>query len=256
MLTLTTFVVMRLSISAIALEGTAHVLPVAQPPIPQAAVAKPLASPSLPLSVLSSTVDGDHQTVTFTLQNTGTQAVTAWDVRMAVGTEPDALYGNHGVDAFREFAGLVQGSSYIVPGGTVTATAKLPSGSEHLSPVVITPTTVVFADTSFIGNDKFAQLIFDRRGAQLAAWRDIANRLQSARASARMDVGTLDALLSEVNTYIERNGADIVRLTFRANLSLAISDARAGRGQPLSVVNRFLADAERNITVAAAHTKR
>jgi hypothetical protein len=60
------------------------------------------ASPAaVPLSVLSTQVDPSSATVTFTLDNTGSQPITAWDVAIVVGVEPEARHGGYGVDAFR-----------------------------------------------------------------------------------------------------------------------------------------------------------
>jgi len=213
-------------------------------------------SPAVLITVLSSQVDPTRRKVTFALQNTGTKVITAWDVTIVVGMEPEAKYGGHGVDAFRESEGLVDGRSFIVPGGTVTATANLPFESENLAPVAVTPSAAVFADTSFAGDARFAQLVFARRGVQLAAWQEIVRQLEQIRNTDSGDVGKLDVVLSDVNGSIARNGGDIVRTTFRANLSLSIVNVRAGRRQALPELSRLLTEAHRNVAVATAHSKR
>ena len=43
---------------------------------------------TVPLTVLASQVDVAHQTVTFTLQNTGAPTITAWHVDTFIGTSP------------------------------------------------------------------------------------------------------------------------------------------------------------------------
>jgi hypothetical protein len=213
----------------------------------------PLAA--VPLSILSSQIDGRQQTVTFTLQNTGTKTITAWEVAIVAGTEPDARYGGYGVDSFRSFAGLSQGGSALVPGSTAVVTAPLPSRSNALNPVVILPRVAIFADTSFIGDDRFAQLIFDGRAAQLAAWRDILHLLEGARNKGIVDSTSLESILAGVNATILRDGPDIVHQTFRANLSQALSNVRTGKEPAASALTRFLDEARQNVAAAAAHSR-
>ena len=208
---------------------------------------------TVPISVLSEQVDPTRRVVTFVLQNTGTKVITAWDVRFVVGTEPDAKYGGIGVDAFREFAGLVGGqASLIMPGGTIIRTAPLPPGSEQPATVVITPTAAVFADASFAGDEKFAQLIFDNRTAQLQSWQDIVRKLERTRDGGHVDLNELELLLSDLDSQPSRNG-DIVRRTFRANVSIAVANVRAGRGQARATLIQLLDDARHNVAVANAH---
>ncbi len=218
--------------------------------------AKPSSAQSLPMSVLWAQADSQRKTVTFAIQNTGTKVITAWDVVIVVGTEPEARYGGYGVDAFRGFAGLVPGRSHIPPNGTVTVTADLPSGSEGLVPVVVMPNSAVFADTSFAGDPKSAEFVFERRREQLEAWREIVQQLEAASQAQTLDVEPLELMLANVNASMQRNGVDIVRSTFRANLSIAIGNIRAGRTQVAPALSRLLQEARQNVAVATAHSRR
>ena len=211
-------------------------------------------SSTVPLSVSVMRVDPSPRAVTFTVQNTGTKTVSAWHVRIAVGTEPDAAGGGYGVDAFRSLEGLFTGaSSYIRPNELVTATADLPQGTKSVAPVVITPTTAVFADPSFAGDATFAQSVFDQRRQQLEAWQEIEGLLQEARTRGTVDANALEQLLVTIDNSIAQHRDDVVRRTFRTNLALRLTDVRAGRAQALQVVTGMLDEASRNIAAVAAH---
>jgi hypothetical protein len=213
-------------------------------------------SPALPLSVTVSQIDSTGRTVTFTVQNTGGKVITAWHVAIVVGSDRDAAHGGYGVDGFRQFEGLGPGQGYILPNGVMNATAKLPQGSDNVSPLVVMPDVAIFADTTFVGDVKSVQWFFDRRRAQLAAWQEIAGALERARTSSTVDERTMELLLSTMDDSIARNGRDIVRQTFRANLSLRLADVRAGRAQAVSTLTAFLQEASENIAAATAHCPR
>jgi hypothetical protein len=147
-------------------------------------------------------------------------------------------------------------SSYIRPNELITVTADLPGGTKSSVPIVVTPTTAVFADTSFAGDSKYAQRVFEQRRKQLEAWQEIASRLNEARNAGAVDMAALERLLAVIDESIARNGGDIVRRTFRTNLSLRLADVRAGRAQALSALMSFIDEASRNVAAATAHSAR
>jgi hypothetical protein len=211
---------------------------------------------TIPMTVLWSQVDSERKSVTFALHNTGTKAITAWDVTITAGTGAEVRRAGHGVDAFREFAGLIERRLSIPPNGSVTATARLPRDSDNLTPVVVTPETVVFSDNSYAGEPRSANFIFEGRRAQLEAWQEIAQHLTNALRAATVNAAVLDQTLADIDASIALRGRDIVRSTFRANLSLGIADVRAGKAQVVATLNRLMAEANRNIAAAAAHSRR
>lgn len=203
----------------------------------------------------ASAVEPDAEKVTFTLRNTGTKAVTAWDVEFVVGTPPHARYGGYGVDTFRQFEGLgagIEGAPYILPGGVVTVSARLPSGTRSLRPVLVKPTTAVFADASFAGDARSAAWILDRRRVQLDAWQQIARELEDAPKRGAVDVQVLQGIVARVSASIARD-SDVVRSVFRTNMLLRIMDVLAGHAEPLAILNGFLDEAYRNVAAATAH---
>lgn len=210
---------------------------------------------AVPLLVVDSQVDPNRRKVTLTIENTGTKVVTSWHVTIVVGTEPDAAHGGYGTDAFRQFEGLGPGDGYVVPKGTVTRTTDLPHTGDPAHVVVI-PDSAVFADASFCGDRRDAEWVFERRRAQLEAWKEIAGELEKLRQSGNVDAKTLEGVLSVMDDSIARRGPDIVRQTFRANLTLRLGDVRAGRGQALPILSEFLDEASRNIAAATAHIPR
>ncbi len=210
---------------------------------------------AVPLLVVGSTSDPYRRKVTLTLQNTGTKVVTAWQVTIVVGTEPGAAHSGYGIDAFRQFEGLGPGDGYIAPKGTVTRTADLPLTGDP-SHIVVVPDGAVFADTSFCGDRKNAEFVFERRRAQFEAWKEIAGALEKVRQSGMVQVEALEGLVSAMDDSIARRGPDIVRQLFRANLSLRLADVRAGRRQALPTLSEFLEEAARNIAAATAHIPR
>lgn len=219
------------------------------PPQPQAT------SCPVPLLVVDTQVDSNRRKVTLTLQNTGTKVVTAWHVTIVSGTEPGAAHGGYGIDAFRQLEGLGPGDGYIVPEGTVTRAADLPLAGNP-AVVVAVPDTAVFADTSFCGDRRDAEFVFEGRRAQLEAWKEIAGELEKVRRNGDVHVENLEGLLSVMDESIARRGPDIVRQTFRANLSLRVADVRGGRRQALPTVTEFLEEASRNIAAATVHIPR
>jgi hypothetical protein len=90
----------------------------------------------------------------------------------------------------------------------------------------------------------------------LEAWKEIAGELEKLRQSGNVDAETLERVLWIVDDSIAQRGPDIVRQTFRANLSLRLGDVRAGRGQALPILSEFLEEASRNIAAATAHIPR
>jgi hypothetical protein len=224
--------------------------------IPLTCEQAPSSSEVVPMTVLWSQVNPERKTVTFALQNTGTKAITAWDVTITAGTEPEAKHGGHGADAFREFAGIVEGRSFILSNGSITATAQLPRNSENLLPIVVKPAAAVFADNTSAGDPRFINLVFERRLAQLEAWQEISQHLENARKAGALDAAVLGQIQANVDTAIAQKGQDVVRSTFRTNLALAIANVRAGKAQVPSTLERLLAEAHRTIAVATAHSKR
>lgn len=214
---------------------------------------------SVPLTVLASQVDVPRQVITFTLQNTGTTTITAWQVDFLIGASPGHNIGGHGVDAFREFEGLAEpaarGILYLPPGGTVTLSAALPSNVGVGDLVTVSPRMTIVSDTSFAGEPRLAQAVFDKRADELSAWREMARILQEGRNSGAVDAAKLDSILETIGT-LPRAHADIVRLVVRSNLAAAITDVRQGRDQALTALNRLLGQAERNVSAATAHSRR
>jgi hypothetical protein len=212
--------------------------------------------PDVPMTVVSTQLSSDGRTVTFVVQNNSAKVVTAWDVAIRIGSELDAKFGGYGTDSYRSFAGLVESGPHIFPGGSITTTANAPSGSDAAAPlVVITSTAAVFADNSSAGDKKFADLVFQRRAVQLAAWQEITSELDQIGKSGTVDVANLELILSRLNASLAKNGPDIVRMTFRSNLSIAIADIRSGRALASAKLNLLLDDARRNAAAAAAHVR-
>lgn len=210
---------------------------------------------AVPLLVVDTHVDPNRRKVTLTLENTGSKVVTSWHVTIVAGTEPGAAHGGYGTDAFRQFEGLGPGDGYVPPKGTVTRTTDLPHTGDPARVVVI-PDNAVFADTSFCGDRREAEWVFERRRAQLEAWKEIAGELAEVPQSGNADAETLEGILSAMDDSIARRGPDIVRQTFRANLSLRLGDVRAGRAQALPILTELLEEASRNIAAATAHIPR
>jgi hypothetical protein len=44
-------------------------------------------------------------------------------------------------------------------------------------------------------------------------------------------------------------------LSTSANLAIGLADVRAGRAEALSILNRLLTEAERNVAVTTAHSR-
>jgi hypothetical protein len=111
----------------------------------------------------------------------------------------------------------------------------------------VVPDGAVFADTSFAAIAGTPSFVFERRRAQLEAWKEIAGGLEKVRQSGIVHAEALEGLVSAMDDSIARRGSDIVRELFRANLSLRVADVRAGRRQALSTLSEFLEEAARNI---------
>lgn len=211
-------------------------------------------STEIPISILSASMGSRPDEVVFVVQNVGIKDITAWEVRIEVGTPPETKTGGYETDSYRPFAGVVPCGTHIAPGGTRTIIAKLPVGSEALSPIlVVTPTAAVFADKSYAGDEKFATFVFERRAAERAAWLEVVAHLERAEQEPAGLPG-LEAALTQVNSSILRNGDDIVRKTIRANLSVAIRDVREGRASAASKIRSLLDDARRNLAAATIHS--
>lgn len=194
----------------------------------------------------------DKSGVTFNLQNTSAKAITAWHVRITLG---DSNSGK-GTDAYRSFAGLTRDRAHIVPGGTIAVAASIPSGTVATSsPPVVQPTCAVFEDRSFAGDATFADFIFKRRSAELAAWQQVFGELDKARAGGPVGLTTLEHVLSTMDASPQNDGADMVRQNARANLSLAIAAVRTEGASAASRLDGLLDRARRNLAAAMAHAR-
>jgi len=214
---------------------------------------------SVPLSVLSSQVDYEKQTVTFALQNTSNRPVTAWHVDIVLGTAPHVHTGGYGIDAFRQFEKVSDSgseeASYLLAGATTTATAPLPFTARPSEPVVITPRLAVFADTSFSGDFRFAEAVFEKRANELEAWKDVVRRLQVAQGRRPLDAAALKALVADLSAASYAH-ADVVRIMARANVLAAIRGVKDGKESPAAALDRLMQDAQRNVAAATVHAKR
>lgn len=226
---------------------------------PVAAQTPAAAAAPVPLTVIATERDVTHGTVTFTLQNNDNRAITAWNVSIVVGTGVDSRHGGYGVDAYREFAGLVNrqtGPGYLAPAGTIIATAPVPAGADSAQPVSISPNAAIFSDGTSVGESKLIDVFFEQRQAQLNSWASLVTAMQAALNTGKVDVPQLENLLATVNADISRDASDIVRKTFRSNLAIGLGQIRAGRATPDGILKSLLADAQRNVAATANHAIR
>jgi hypothetical protein len=176
--------------------------------------------------VVSSDLDAVAQTVTFTVQNTGTKTITAWDVRMFVG---DATSG-YGTDAYRSFAGLAKDTGrHIAPAAVFTATAR-PSRSRRPSiasqdvTAFIEPVAAVFADKSSVGDQKQVDFIFQVRAKRLAGWQAAIIKLEHARNSTRL-------IWSFYDTRMKRPWIRNTKLTWYRRVEVQATFSVQGRSE-------------------------
>jgi hypothetical protein len=212
---------------------------------------QPQSDAPIPLSVFSVQVDPQQPTATFILQNTGPKTITAWHVSIAVGKTTSGK----GADGYRSFAGLTSDASHIPPGATITLTAAVPKGAAESSPAVsVTPDCAIFDDKSFVGDAKFAEFVFQRRSAELAAWQQVTEELDRVRL-AGVTVPALEQVLAAMDGTPQNNAGDLVRQTARTNLTLAIADIRVGRSNPVTRLNGLLDTARRNLAATRANSR-
>jgi hypothetical protein len=210
----------------------------------------------VPLSVTSYLVDVGNQTISLTLHNTSNRAITAWHVDIRVGTPPAVRSGGVGVDAFRQYEGVptATGGGYLVAGGTATTTLRLPVETTSVDSIELRPSVAIYADKSYSGDPRLANMVFQRRADELKAWREITPLLDSARNAGTVDASVLESLLSQIVNSSTDPG-DFARKSVGSNLRGAILSVRAGRVQPTIALNRIVDEAHRNLAAVAAHSK-
>jgi hypothetical protein len=211
---------------------------------------------SVPLSVTNYLVDVGNQTISLTLHNTSNRAIVAWHVDIRVGTPPDVRSGGIGVDAFRQYEGVptAAGGGYLLAGGTATTTLRLPVETTSVDSVELRPRIAIYADKSYSGDSRLANMIFERRADELKAWREITPLLDSARDAGIVDATVLESLLSRIVTSSTDPG-DFARRSVGANLRNAILSVRAGSVQPTIALTRIVDEAHLNLAAVAAHSR-
>lgn len=201
-----------------------------------------------PLVVVFSHVDPVEQSVAFALQNTGEKAITAWQVRIVIGNEPEVKRVGFGTDAYRAFSGLIPGD-HILPGATVKVTRKVEFDSELITPVAVTtPTAAIFADKSFAGDKAFVERTFQRRAAELKALQQITAELERVRASG----GTQQDL--ELLLFQNPSDNNVMWQAFRFSVSAAVREIQSGRASTASKLKWLMDMAHRNLAAASAHS--
>lgn len=207
---------------------------------------------AVPIRVSSVEMNSERPTVSFILENTSSQVITAWNVRITTGNR----VGGRGVDGYRGLAGLSRPGSHIVPGGTLSVTASLPPGqSSSSSPLVVTAVGAIFEDRSFAGDPEWADSVFKSRAAQLAAWTQVVSEFQKLQAMKALSVAVLEVAVSRFDAAPYNDGGDIVRANARTNLKLVIEDARKGSAEAGVRLDAMLVRARSSMAAASAHVR-
>jgi hypothetical protein len=208
----------------------------------------------IPIRVVSVQPDPSTHKVTFTLQNVGDKAITAWDVVIVFGEGSVAKKGGLGVDAYRSFAGVAVTRNYMLPGALVTATADIPEGADAATPVVAVPTAAVYADKSFVGDDQFVEMVFNRRAQDRDSWLAVVNDFEAAAANG-VSLQALEAVRERMDAALSQKPNDAIRRTMmRPNVEAAIAAVRRGES-PATRFKLLLDEARSNLAAATAHVR-
>jgi len=194
--------------------------------------------------------------VTFVLQNNSAKAVTAWKVDITVGSAAEAATVGHGTDAYRAFAGLGPGATFLLPGGTAVATADMPSqANPNAATVIVTPTSVVFADKSFAGDPAFAEFVFQHRAEERAALLSVLNDLEES-AKTGPSIEALEGVQTRLDAALVQKPFDPIRAQLvKPSLVALIRDVRERRTSAATGFNLLLEEVRRYAAAAVAHAR-
>ncbi len=209
----------------------------------------------VPISVSSATWNPNEETVTFSLRNDSAKTITAWDVQIRLLPDGSGSLG-HGADSYVTAAGLLPGGYHILPGGSVTRTVKLAASLSAISAgVEVTPTAAIFFDKSIVGDQAFADVVFQRRDRDRLAWQEVVIALEQAVTEKGPNMEALRFALSRIDASLVGIEPDSVRGTARTNLALAISDVQVGRDSAQSRLDSLKTEARKRLVAATTHSR-
>ncbi len=212
----------------------------------------PLKTAVKALVVFDLQLTADRPAVTFRLQNTTSKTITAWRVTVDVGGEQSG----YGADAYPSFAGLSKVANHIVPGGSISVTAPLPSGlsASSLQPRVI-PSAVVFDDRSSEGDKEYIDFVFAHRAIQLVQWREIVAEFDAVSRPASATLASMEHLLARLQSAPAGEKPNMVRRTAIMNLSWRVKSVSEGRATAQASVAALLEVARQNVAALSIHSR-
>jgi hypothetical protein len=247
------FIATVAAVSALVRHPGAERLILAPTPFSAATLqAHSIADNTSPLIATAVTLGDVTPTITFTVINSSTKAVTAWRMDIIVGGQ----FTGHSVDDYEAFEQGRPAKAYLLPLGSVTVTVLL-SGSVPASSVPkITFIGAIYADKTSVGDPKWVDSIFQSRAARLAAWSQVVEQLDNLRQSSALTVDALNsvAVSLDARPQTEDPGYNIRRAT-AANIRMLIKDAQNNPANVRPRLEYWLTAARSSEAAVAAHVR-
>src|SRR5262249_46002770 len=132
---------------------------------------------------------------------------------------------------------------------------RLPPTTSASSIPTVKLTGAIFADKTFVGDQQWAERVFQFRAAKLTAWTGVVQELEQLYQPGGPSVDALTTAISHLDSGLRDDAGDSIRKATQTNIRLLMDDARKDPSTVRSHLELLLTLARSSERAAAAHVR-